>query len=191
MKTIALKATVREQTGKTNAKQSRKEGMIPAVIYHNSEATHILLEESEARKVIYTPEVYIISLETGNKAINTILRNAQFHPVTEKILDMEFLAVSDDKPVVLTLPVRLQGTPVGVAKGGKLTLKLRKIKVKGIPSQLPDAVVVNVAKLDLGGTIKVSEAGIEGIEVVTSPSAAIASVEIPRSLRSTKEAAKK
>lgn len=165
--------------------------MIPAVIYNNSEVTHVLLPEDEARKVIYTPEVYIASIEMGDTAVNTIVRDAQFHPVTEKILDMEFLAVTDKKPVVLTLPVRLTGSPVGVTKGGKLALKLRKIKVKGIPAHLPDAVIVDVSKLDLGGTIKVGEAGIEGLDVVTSSSSAIATVEIPRSLRSAKEAAAK
>ena len=191
MKTIALKATVREQTGKTAAKNSRKAGMIPAAIYNNSEVTHILLEEDEARKVIYTPEVYIITLDMGDASATVVLRDAQFHPVTEKILDIEFIAVTDDKPVTLTLPVRLQGSPLGVTKGGKLALKLRKIKVKGIPSKLPDVVTVDVSKLDLGGTIKVGEAGIEDLEIVTPASAAIATVEIPRSLRSAKEAASK
>ena len=119
----------------------------------------------------------------GNKA-DTIVREAQYHPVTEKILHVDFLEVSNDKPIILTLPVNLVGAPVGVTQGGKLVTKLRKIKVKGIPAELPEKVDIDVSELELGQTIKISDANIEGLHIITNASTGVASVEIPRALRS-------
>lgn len=184
MKTTELKAQARDKVGKRNAKDLRAEGLIPGVIYDQQNATHIFVDAKEARKVLYTPETYIIQLDVDGKKTDTIIRESQFHPVTEKLLHVDFMKVTDEKPVRLALPVKLIGTPKGVIKGGKLTAKIRKLQVKGIPSLLPDLIEVNVSKLDLGQTIKVGQAGIKGIEVITPASAALASVEIPRALRS-------
>lgn len=190
MKTIALEAVVRDHTGKKGTKAVRKSGRVPGVVYDNSKATHIHLDYKEAKKVLYTKDTYVVTLNMdGAEPVDTIVREAQFHPVKEQVLHIDFLRVSDEKPVVVELPVSLVGTPKGVAQGGKLTIKLRKIKVKGIVSQLPEALEVNVSGLDLGGTIKVGEADFGDIEIMTSPSAAVASVEIPRALRSAGAAA--
>lgn len=189
MKSIELAATKREDTGKKSTKAVRNAGKVPGVVYNNSEVTHIDLDHKELGGILYTSETYIVKLSIDGEAHDVIVRNADYHPVTEKIQHVEFLKVVDDKAVALSLPINLTGTPVGVAKGGKLTIKLRKIKVKGIPSQLPDKIDVNVSDLDLGGTVKVSGAGIEGVSILTSPSAAVASVIIPRSLRSAQTAA--
>ncbi|MDX2250490.1 MAG: 50S ribosomal protein L25 [Bacteroidia bacterium] len=189
MKTTELKAHKREQVGKRTAKDLRAAGNIPGVIYDEQNATHIFIEAKEVGKVLYTPETYIVNLDVDGEVTQAIVRSAEYHPVTEKILHVEFLKVSDSKKVKLTLPVKLNGIPVGVAKGGKLTAKVRKLTVKGIPAKLPEVIEVEVSHLDLGQTIKVGQAKIEGVEILTSPSAALASVEIPRSLRSTAGAA--
>ncbi|GAB4411626.1 MAG: 50S ribosomal protein L25/general stress protein Ctc [Bacteroidia bacterium] len=191
MKTIELKAAPREQIGKRVNKDLRGANKVPAVIYHNSEATHIILDERSAKQAIYTPDTYLVKLDLDGQWLDAVIRESQFDPITEKLLHVDFLQVDERTPVTLTLPVRLIGTPVGVTKGGRLVTKLRRIKVKGIPAQMPQAVEVNVADLDLGGTIKVKDAQIEGLQIITSPSAAVASVEIPRSLRSAKEGGKK
>lgn len=191
MKTIELSASARPTVGKRNAKDLRKEGKVPGVVYHNAEAQHIEIDEREAKRALFTRETYLVKLSVGSEQLDTIVREAQFHPVHDHLLHVDFLQVSGDKPVVLTLPLTLTGTPLGVTKGGKLATKLRKIKVKGVPSELPPQIEVSVADLDLGQTRKVAELELEGLEVLTSPSAAIAAVEIPRSLRSKKEAEKK
>lgn len=184
MKSIDLTATLRENTGKRDTKAARAAGNVPGVVYANSEATHISIYHKELERALYTAETYIVKLSVNGEVHDTIVRHADYHPVTERIQHVEFLKVTNDKAVALTLPVNLTGTPRGVTKGGKLTIKLRKIKVKGIPAELPDQITIDVSDIDLGGTIKVANAGIEGMHILTSPSAAIASVIIPRSLRS-------
>lgn len=184
MKTTTLTAAMRSQIGKRFNKLERREGRTLAVVYDNSNATHITVDAKEVRPVVYTAETFIINLDLDGEKMDVIVRDVQFDPVKETIQHIDFLRVHSDKPVVLTLPVRLEGTPKGVIVGGRLMTKMRRIKVKGIPEKLPDSVNIDVSDLELGGTIKLSEVAIEGLQVMTSPSTAIASVEIPRSLRS-------
>ena len=183
MKSTELKAFKRPDTGKASSKHMRREGKVPGVVYNNSEATHVFFDYKELKTVLYTPETYIVNLDVEGEKVDAIVRDADYHPVTEKILHVEMLSVSD-KPVIVSLPISLVGKPFGVGKGGKLLTKLRKIQVKGIPSQLPDKVEIDVSALDLGQTIKIADANITGLTVVTPPSAGVASVEIPRALRS-------
>ena len=185
MKTLDLSVIERTDIGKASNKQLRREGSIPGVLYDNASVTHLAVNVKELRPAVYTKETYILNLAIeGGETVQAIIREAQFHRVTEKPLHIDFLRVSADKEVILELPVVLVGTPAGVSKGGKLVTKLRRIKVKGIPQNLPDSVEIDVSALDLGGTIKVADAGITGLQVITSQSAGVASVEIPRALRS-------
>jgi large subunit ribosomal protein L25 len=190
MKTIELRATARPTVGKRTAKDLRNEGKVPGVVYHNAKATHIELETREAKRALFTRETYLIKLEVEGEVLETIVREAQYHPVHDHLLHVDFLQVSGDKPVVLTLPLLLKGTPRGVTQGGKLSTKLRKVKIKGIPSELPQQIEVDVTDLELGQVRKVGDLDLPGLDVLTSSSATIAAVEIPRSLRSKKEAAK-
>ncbi|MFK7922539.1 MAG: 50S ribosomal protein L25 [Bacteroidia bacterium] len=185
MKTFDLSVVERTEIGKAANNKLRLEGSIPAVLYDNAKVTHLAVNVKELRPAVYTKENYILNLAIeGGETVQAIIRETQFHRVNEKPLHIDFLRVSADKEVILELPVVLFGVPKGVAKGGKLVTKLRRIKVKGIPQDLPNSVEINVDDLDLGGTIKVSDAGITGLHVVTSQSAGVASVEIPRALRS-------
>ncbi|MEM6348754.1 MAG: 50S ribosomal protein L25 [Bacteroidota bacterium] len=185
MKTLDLPVVERTSIGKASNKKLRREGSIPGVLYDNASVTHLAVNLKELRPAVYTKETYILNLAIeGGETVQAIIREAQFHRVTEKPLHIDFMRVSADKEVILELPVVLVGTPAGVSKGGKLVTKLRRIKVKGIPQNLPDSVEIDVSELELGGTIKVSDAGITGLQVITSQSAGVASVEIPRALRS-------
>jgi len=185
MKSLDLSVVARTEIGKAANNQLRREGSIPAVLYDNAEVTHLAISLKELRPAVYTQDNYILNLTIeGGETVQAIIREAQFHRVTEKPLHVDFLKVSADKEVILELPVLLHGTPKGVAQGGKLVTKLRRIKVKGIPQELPESVQIDVTDLELGGTIKVSDAGITGLKVITSQSAGVASVEIPRALRS-------
>ncbi|MEM6628575.1 MAG: 50S ribosomal protein L25 [Bacteroidota bacterium] len=184
MKTTDLIANKREDLGKKGTRTLRQEGKIPAVVYDNGKATHISLDYKASKHAVFTPDTYIIQLDIEGDKINTLIHDVQYHPVKDTIEHVELLQIAPDKEVELSLPVKLVGTPAGVIKGGKMMTKLRKIKVRGVPQKLPEYVEIDVTSLDLGFTIKVQDANIEGLEVLTSPSAAVASVEIPRSLRS-------
>jgi large subunit ribosomal protein L25 len=187
MKTIELKATARPELGKRNAKDLRKGGMVPGVVYHDAEVKHIQIEGREVKRALFTPETFLIKLDVEGEAVDAIVREAQFHPVHDHLLHIDFIQVRTDRPVVLTLPIRLVGVPVGVTKGGKLATKLRKIKLKGVPSEMPQFIEVDVKDLELGQTRKVGDLQLDNFQVLTSPSATIAAVEIPRSLRSKRE----
>ncbi len=189
MKRTELKVLKREELTRQKTQQLRAEGNIPGVLYSNGETIHIYSDYKQTKNIVFTSDTYIINLqmEDGSSS-DAIIRDVQYHPVKDTIEHIDFLQVTDDKEVVLMLPIKLKGTTVGVIKGGKLVTKLRKLKVKGIPSQLPDNIEVDISNLDLGFTIKVGDTKIEGMKVITPPSAAIASVEIPRTLRSKQEA---
>lgn len=184
MKTLELTAYNRETVGKRNTKDLRGEDRVPGVVYTNGNAEHVYLDVIDLKPVIYTSDTYILHLNIDGKVTPAIVRGTDFHPVNEKLLHIEFLAVSDDKAVKVDLPLKMVGTPAGVTKGGKLAVILRKIRVKGVPSKLPEFMEVSVDGLDLGQTIKVQDVDFGDIQIETSPSAGIAAVEIPRALRS-------
>ena len=185
MKTTELTASKREELGKKGSKTLRNEGKIPAVIYDRGQATHITLDYKNTKSVVFTPDTYVIQLDVEGEKFDTLLKDVQYHPTKDTIEHIELIRISTDKEEILSLPIKFVGTPAGVTKGGKMMTKLRKLQVKGIPSKLPEYVEIDVSSLELGTTIKVKDAEFEGINVLTSPSAAVASVEIPRSLRST------
>ena len=184
MKTTVLAASKREDLGKRGSKLLRSEGKIPAVIYAQGQASHIALDYKSTKKVVFTPETYVIELDIEGEKVETLIRDVQYHPTKDTIEHIELIQISSDKEVVLSLPIKLVGTPAGVIQGGKMMTKLRKLTVKGIPTQLPEYVEIDVSALELGTTIKVQDAEFEGINVLTSPTTAVASVEIPRSLKS-------
>lgn len=188
MKTIATTAQKRELGGtKADLKQLRRDGRVPAVMYKNGEAVHISMDYADLKKVLFTMDTYIVKLDIdGEGAIDTIVREAQYHPVTDRIIHVDFLAIPEGKKIEVVLPVQFVGAPKGVIKGGKLMPKMRRLKVKGEVVNLPEFIEVPVESLDLGMSIKVSDINVEGLQITSGASAAIASVEIPRALRSAK-----
>ncbi|MCL4129520.1 UNVERIFIED_CONTAM: hypothetical protein GTU68_048076 [Idotea baltica] len=184
MKTIELNANTRESLAKSTTKKLRKEGKVPGVIYRNDQASHIYMDYAAAKKILFTADTYLVKLNLDGTVRDAIVREAQYHPVTEKVIHLDLMAVADDKPITLDLPIKLIGSPAGVKEGGKLVPKLRRLTVKGLVSKLPESISIDVSELKLGSTIKVGDAKIEDLDVVTPPTAAVASVEIPRALRS-------
>ncbi len=184
MKTTELTASSRDSVGKRSTKSLRNDGQVPGVIYANGSTKHIFVDAKAVKPAVYTAETFIVKVALDGVVHDTIVRKADFHPVTEKMTHIELLQVTADKPVTITLPLRMSGVPAGVIKGGKLAVKLRKITVKGIASELPDSIDVPVGHMDLGQTIKVGDVDFGGLQILTSPSVGIASVEIPRALRS-------
>ena len=185
MKTYELKGQVREDFGKKAAKSYRAEGLIPCIVYGGSNEKNInfLVKKSDVRNLVYTPEVYLVNLVLDGKPMMAILKEIQFHPVKDNILHIDFLHVFPNIPVVVELPVRLEGLAAGVKSGGKLSLDMRKLKVKALADKLPEQLIINVEKLELGKSIQVGELSFEGLEILTPKNAVVCRVQLTRAAR--------
>lgn len=181
MKTLSINGSKRAGTGKKDAKALRKTGMVPGIIYGGDENVNISVDEKDLNKLIYTPQVFNVILSVDGTEYSTIVRDVQFHPVTDKPLHVDFLIVSADKPFTVKLPVVLEGNSMGVMNGGKLRRPLRRLEVRGTLSAMPDAgVVIDITKLRIGQSIKVGTLSIDGIEFLDSPSNVIVAVKMAR-----------
>ena len=185
MKTFELKGEIRNDFGKKAAKTYRSQGLIPCVVYggSNEENLNFLVKSGDVRKLIYTPEVQLVNLDLGGKKMKAILKEVQFHPAKEEILHIDFLHGCDDVPVVMELPVQLAGLAEGVRDGGKLSLDMRKLKVKALADKLPEKLVIDVEKLQLGKSIQVGELQFEGLEILNSKNAVVCRVQLTRAAR--------
>ena len=185
MKTFDLKGEVRDDFGKKAARAYRSEGLIPCVIYggHEKENLNFVVKNSDVRNLVYTPEVFLVNLDLGKKKVQAIVKEIQFHPVKDTILHIDFLNVFENAPVIIEIPVRLEGLAAGVRAGGKLSLDIRKLKVKGLPANLPEELVVNVEKLELGKSIQVGNLAFEGLEILNAKNAVVCRVQLTRAAR--------
>jgi large subunit ribosomal protein L25 len=158
MQAITIKGTKRESVGKKSTKALRNAEQVPCVIYGKGNTLHFAAPEKSFKKLVYTPNVYTaeIELEDGEK-INAILQDIQFHPVTDKILHIDFYQLFPDKEVTMTIPVRLTGTAPGIIKGGALRFTNRKLKIKALPANLPDEIIADVSGLDIGDKLYVRD----------------------------------
>ena len=183
MKTFELKGTVRTVLGKKATKAERVVDNVPCVLYGGAENTHFITTISEIRKLIYTPEVFVVNLDIDGKKTKSIMKALQFHPVSDKVLHIDFLELTEDKPVVVELPVKLEGLAEGVKAGGKLSLEMRKLKVKGLYAQIPENIVINVSELGLGKSIQVAKVSVENLEILNNKNAVVAQVKLTRAAR--------
>jgi large subunit ribosomal protein L25 len=183
MKSLEVKCSLRESTGKKNSKKLRNQGMVPCVLYGGGENVHFLAPENDFRHLVYTPNAYLVKLDINGKDYKCVLHEIQFHPVTDKILHMDFYQVFDDKYVSIHIPVQLNGVPEGVKQGGKLALESRRIKARALPGDLPDVLKIDVSKIGLGKSIKVNDLNFPGIQLLDSPNTVIASVKLTRAAR--------
>ena len=183
MKTVEIIGFKRANLGKKEAKDLRLEGNVPCVLYGGKEQVHFQAPMILFRDLVYTPNAHMVDLNVEGAKYKCILQDIQFHPVNEVILHADFLQLFENKPVKMDIPVKLEGTAPGVIAGGKLTTKLRKITVKALPENMPDFISVDISKLGLGKSIKVSEVQAGNYEILNNPAISIATVEIPRALR--------
>ncbi|MDL2322836.1 50S ribosomal protein L25/general stress protein Ctc [Bacteroidales bacterium OttesenSCG-928-A17] len=183
MKNFELKGSKREGTGKKAAKAFRKEGLVPCVLYGGEEVVHFTVTKDGIRKLIYTPNVYIVDLTIEDKPCKAILKDSQYHPVSDELLHADFLQIFEGKPVVVDIPVVLEGLAEGVRAGGKLSLEMRKLKVKGLYNDLPDTLHINVEDLGLGKTIQVGALSFDKIELLNAKDNVVAAVKLTRAAR--------
>lgn len=187
MQSIEIKGTMRAELGKKSTKALRAAGSVPCVIYGGEEVIHFTAPESEFRNMIYTPNVYIVNVNVDGKVYSTILQDTQFHPVKEQLLHADFLQINDDKPVTVEIPVKLNGFAEGVRAGGKLQLEKRKLKVKGLAKNLPDALDLNIDSLGLGKTIQVGSLSYDNIELLNAKNAVVVAVRLTRAARAAQQ----
>jgi large subunit ribosomal protein L25 len=180
MKTVKLSGSPRENVGKKDAKAQRKAGRVPCVLYGGIEQVHFSLEERQFTPVVFTPDAMFLEIELGDKMYRAILQDIQYHPVTDKILHADFLALHDDKEVTLNIPVKTTGTSKGVLRGGKLIKRLRKLPVRALPANMPESITLDITKLDIGNAIKIKDISITDVTILSNPFNTVVSVKTAR-----------
>lgn len=189
MKSVVVKGELRTSLGKKDSKKLRAEEKAPAVLYGGEQPIHFAVPFAELRQLVYTPSVYLIDLDIDGTVYKAIMQDIQWHPVEEVVLHVDFLAITDDKPVKIAVPVKIQGYAKGLRKGGKLNTNLRRLTVKALANALPDTIDINVERLDIGQSIKVGDLSIDGLDLLDQKSNVIVSVAITRAARSAAGAA--
>jgi len=189
MNTIALEGTKRAELGKKATKAVRKAGNVPCIIYGGSETVAFEANKKSFTPIVYTPNFYIVEIAVDGANHKCILKDIQFHPVTDEIQHVDFLELSDDKKVIVDLPLVFEGLSAGVREGGKQLAQMRKLRVKAFPKDLIPELKVDVTNLELGRSIKVQEVSYPNLEILNSMSNPMVSVEIPRALKSAEAAA--
>ena len=196
MKSIEIKGTVRTDLGKKATRELRKNNGVPCVLYGVKKdekglpvATHFTVTVEGLRNLVYTPNIYLVNLDIDGTVVTAIMKDIQFHPVSDAILHVDFLQVEENKPVVMEVPVQLEGLAEGVRAGGKLALQIRKLKVKANYNAIPERLVIDVTPLGLGKTIKVGELSYEGLELMNAKDAVVCAVKLTRAARGAAAAA--
>ena len=190
MKEINVTGQKRTDLGKKASKSLRKEGLIPCNLYGIAEqdgkpvAMSFAVPMTELRKVIYTPHIYVINLVIDGESHTAILKEIQFHPVTDAVLHVDFLEVNDQKPITIGIPVKLTGLAQGVRDGGRMNLSIRKIDVTAPYQQIPEHLDIDVTALKIGKSIKVGELSFEGLEIATGKDVIVCSLKMTRAAMS-------
>lgn len=182
MKTVSLSGSLRENVGKKDAKKHRNEGRVPAVIYGGKEQKQFVLENKELVKTIWNPDVFLYNLTIDGAQHQAVVQDIQFHPVSDKIVHIDFLEVFEDKPFVITLPVKALGVAPGLQKGGKLYMNRRKLQVKGLLNDMPATIDLDVSKMDVNDTIKVNEVGYDKLTVLDPDNSVVIAIKSARAM---------
>ena len=217
MKTFQLEGSPREIVGKKATKALRKQGLIPAILYGQDPVqlpfegvlkkgekvveigsgkgvivTDFVVTADNVRSLIYSPHIYLVELALeGVRATKAIIKDLQFHPVTDALLHIDFLEVFDKKPIVMEVPVVLEGHAEGVKAGGKLNLEMRKLRVRALYDKVPEKLTINVETLGLGKAIQIGNLHFEGLELINAKNAVVCSVKLTRAARGLEAAKEK
>lgn len=189
MNTYALSGTVRNAVGTKDAAQLRREKRVPCVLYGASNNVHFSVEESALRHVVFTPEVNTIELDLDGTKTLAMMREKQFHPLTDRVIHVDFVELDVNKETKAVLSVRLKGQPIGVRKGGKLNQSMRKVRVKAMPAKLPQHLELNVEDLDVNGTVRVSDLKYDGLTMLDRPNDVVVSVKMAKKVEEAPAAA--
>ena len=180
MKSITIQGTKRESVGKKSTKALRNADLVPCVVYGGTETINFSAEEKSFKGLVYTPEAHTVSIEVDGNTIPAVLQDIQFHPITDKILHADFYQLAEDKPVIMEVPVRIIGRAKGVVAGGALLQSFRKLKLKAIPANLPDEVVIDVTPLKIGNKLYVGDIKTNGFTFMHPDNAVVVAVKMSR-----------
>jgi large subunit ribosomal protein L25 len=191
MKSITIKGSERESVGKVATKAVRNAGAVPCVIYGGSQPVHFSAEEKAFKELVYTPNAHTVVIELGSKKMNAILQDIQVHPVSDRILHIDFFELKDDKEIIMEVPVKITGTSPGVLLGGVLNLNQRRLKVKALPKNLPDFVEANISELQMGNKLYVTKLAVNNFKLMHPDNTVVCQVKISRAaMKAAQEAAK-
>jgi len=191
MKSITIKGSERENVGKKATKAVRDAGAVPCVIYGGNQPVHFSAEEKEFKSLVYTPNAHTVVIDLGSKKFNAILQDIQVHPVSDKILHIDFFELKDDKEIIMEVPVKVTGTSPGVLLGGVLNLNQRRLKVKALPKNLPDFVEANISELQMGNKLYVTKLVANDFKLMHPDNTVVCQVKISRAaMKAAQEAAK-
>mgnify|MGYP003601895032 FL=1 len=191
MKSITIKGSERESVGKVATKAVRNAGAVPCVIYGGNQPVHFSAEEKEFKSLVYTPNAHTVVVDLGGKKFNAILQDIQVHPVSDKILHIDFFELKDDKEIIMEVPVKVTGTSPGVLLGGVLNLNQRRLKVKALPKNLPDFVEANISELQMGNKLYVTKLATNNFKLMHPDNTVVCQVKISRAaMKAAQEAAK-
>jgi large subunit ribosomal protein L25 len=182
MKSIAIAGTRRAADSKQETKKLRAEGKVPCVLYGGKEQLHFSAPVLSFKNLVYTPEVFLVDLSIDGTAHKAVMREIQFHNVTDRLLHIDFLEVREDKNVMLEIPVKLKGTSKGVREGGQLLFKMRKLKLSALPKDLPEFIEINIEEMGIGDTVRVRDMKMDGVEFLDIPAASIVAVKTARAV---------
>jgi len=166
MKTITIAAERRTEVGKKSTRDLRKSDHVPCVMYGGAEVIHFHAHENDFRQLVYSPSAYIIEIDLGGKKHKAVLQELQFHPVTDKLIHMDFVEVFDDKPVTVEIPIKLTGAAIGLKDGGKPRQRRRVLKVRGLLEHLPDVLEIDITDVAIGDVIKIGDLSYDNLEIL-------------------------
>ena len=191
MKSITIKGSERENVGKKATKAVRDAGMVPCVIYGGNQPVHFVADERAFKDLVYTPNAHTVVVELNGTSYNVIMQDIQFHPVNDRILHIDFFQLSDDKEIVMEVPVKVTGTSPGVLLGGVLRLNQRRLKVKALPKDLPDFIEANISGLQMGNKLYVTQLESKDYKLMHVDNTVVCQVRISRAaMKAAQEAAK-
>lgn len=187
MKTIEIKGSFRTELGKKSSKLLRKAGNVPCVIYGKEKNIHFHAHENSFKNLVYTPEAHMVKLSIEDKEFKAVLKDMQFHPVSDKILHADFIEIFDNKPVVINIPIKVTGDSAGVIAGGKLSIKKRTLKVKALANDLPESLPIDITELKIHEGIKVGELSYDKLELLDAKKSMVLTIATSRVAQKTEE----
>jgi large subunit ribosomal protein L25 len=180
MKKVSLSGSSRENVGKKDAAELRRNGRVPAVLYGGNEQLHFHVSAIDAKKLYYTPDVYVLDLDVDGKKLQAIIQDVQIHPITDQVIHIDFLEVTEDKPVKVKLPVSLTGFSIGVRNGGKLRQHFRRVTAVGLLKDLPEVVELDITEMRIGHKKRISDLAVDGVQFIDAASAVVVAVQMAR-----------
>ena len=180
MKTVSLSGSIRQGVGKKDAAALRRDGRVPSVLYGGKQQIHFHISAIDFKKLIYSPDVFEVQLEIDGSTHRSIIKDIQFHPVTDRPLHVDFLQMFEDKEISVDLPVRAVGSSIGVVNGGRLAVNFRNLTVKGLPNALPECIETDITLLKIGQDIRVRDLTIDGCEIEQPQSAVVVAIKMTR-----------